>query len=38
MCSLADWVGIFLAGSLSLVIFIIGVCVAWVVYKSAKDW
>ena len=38
MCSVGDWVGLFLAGSISLVIFIIGLCVAWVVYKSAKEW
>lgn len=38
MCSVADWAGILLLGSLALVVLSIGFCVAWVVYKSAKEW
>ena len=38
MCNAGDWIILFLAGSLSFVLLIIGLCVAWVVYKSAKEW
>ena len=38
MCSVADWAGMVLVGSVAFIVLSIGFCIAWVVYKFAKEW
>lgn len=38
MCDFADLAGIVLVGSVAFIVICLGFCVAWVVYKSAKEW
>lgn len=38
ICSVADWAGIVLVGSVAFIVLSIGFCIAWTVYKCAKEW